>query len=172
MVTIGFDSVVAAFFGAFFSGLIGVLLFEYKNKRDSYEQQREWYNNIIRICNNIETTTPNIPAEDSETTLSDKQADQKKHAKHVYAFVYQSLVEQISSPPRTVSSELMGEIDELSKTCFLSIEEHQSPVPPSMSQIGQTPTYDMFEDYHSDVLSKAENVREKAKQERDDIGIW
>jgi hypothetical protein len=142
----------ATVLGAFISGIIGLLVVEYRDIKETYDRQRKWYTTIKRISERITRV-------ESESYGSNGA----RQARNTCAGAHKELAQRLNKAPNDIDSEVLNEVEELVGKCqyVISLSEEEAIKSP-----------DVTRNRVSDAAEHARSVIAMAEREREKVGCW
>ena len=153
------SSILGPAVGAFISGLIGVATVEYRNYRDEVAEIERWYEQAIRLAEQVERETPdsylneiNGVGEANETgrTANDMAA--------AYGRIGERLRDHVNRAPPQITESVLGPATETARYCQIIDREE-----------GIT---DNFMNLIEDAVNSAGTLQEEAKNGKNDVGLF
>ncbi|MFC4550815.1 MULTISPECIES: hypothetical protein [Halorussus] len=104
---------IGTLLGAFISGLIGLVVVEYRYFREKHRSVREWYDHTIQYAR-----------QGKVARSGDKKTDLwKNHGGEIYGTIYDNLSEHLSEAPEHVDTDVLEAVNEFCITCRYFKEE-------------------------------------------------
>jgi hypothetical protein len=98
---------VGTLIGALISGLIGLIIVEYRYFREKHRAIREWYDRTIKLAIQGKVARPGN--KDSKIW--------KEHGGEIYGSVYDKLSDHLAQAPQGIKKEVLEEANDYAVTC-------------------------------------------------------
>lgn len=156
------SSILGPVVGAFISGLIGVITVEYRNHRDEVAEIEGWYDQSIRLAEQVERETPDSYLEafhnDREATLKDATGERRNDMAAAYGRIGERLRDHVNRAPPQVEEEVMGYASEAARHCQILDREPLGPTG--------------FLQEVEDAVESAKNLQESAVEAKQEVGLF
>lgn len=157
MSTIG--TILGPVVGALISGLIGVATVEYRNYRDEVAEVKGWYDQVIRLADQVERETPDsyFP----EIRGDDKARgtrEQKNDMSAAYGKIGDRLRDHIHRAPPEITESVLGSASETARYCQIVDREDL--------RSGD------FIPMVANAVESADKLQEAAQAAKEDVGLF
>jgi len=153
------SSILGPIVGAFISGLIGVATVEYRNYRDEVAEIEGWYDQVIRLADQVERETPEsyFPEIRGDDKASGTR-EQKNDMSAAYGKIGNRLRDHIHRAPPAIPESVLGPASETARYCQIVDREDL--------RSGD------FIPMVADAVESADKLQEVAQDAKEDVGLF
>lgn len=153
------SSILGPAVGAFISGLIGVATVEYRNYRDGLAEVEGWYDQAIRLAEQVERETPesylaDIRGEGKANETSERADDMCA----AYGRIGERLRDHVNRAPSEVTESAIGPASEAARHCQI-IGREKRRAGEFLPRVGKA-------------IESADTLQESARDAKNDVGMF
>lgn len=143
--------------GAFISGLIGVITVEYRNHRDEVSEIEGWYDQAIRLADQVERETPDsYLAEIRDEGKADETGERANDMAAAYGRIGERLRDHVNRAHPEIDEPVLGAASETARYCQIVDRE----------DLGSNNFLPMVEE----AVESAEMLQKKSKTAKQAVG--
>jgi hypothetical protein len=151
------SGVIGPIVGALISGIIGVLIVEYRNYRDEVAEIRRWYDQSIRLADQLERETPESYLKqvrgEGEASERGETADDMIDA---YDRIGERLRDHINRAPPEITESVIDSATLTARYCQIVAREGRDSG--FISRVGPA-------------VKSAKNLKEEAREAKQEVGF-
>ena len=153
------SSILGPVVGAFISGLIGVATVEYRNYREEVAQVEAWYDQAIRLAEQIERETPDSYLADIRGEgEADETGERANDMAAAYGRIGERLRDHVNRAPPQITESVLGPATETARYCQI-IDREERIAGDFMEMVGNA-------------VNNAETLQTKARGAKNDAGMF
>jgi hypothetical protein len=153
------SSILGPVVGALISGLIGVATVEYRNYRDEVAEIEGWYDQVIRLADQVERETPEsyFPEIRGDDKASGTR-EQKNDMSAAYGKIGDRLRDHIHRAPPEITESVLGPASETARYCQI-VDREDLRSGDFIPMVGNA-------------VESADKLQDVAKDAKEDVGLF